>query len=80
MAAPGAALGFLPLPLLMEYENDRQDDERRQQGEAGSALDLPRHLQQIADGAREDDDQGQRETAEQDPVLPRHQVHGSVAL
>ena len=73
----GVRLGFLPLALLMEEEDDRQDDEGRHQRQAGAPLDVAGQIQQVADRPGKHDDQSDREAAEQHPVLPRDQIHGT---
>ena len=75
-AADAARLGLLPFALLMEQEDDGQDDQRRDERQAGALLHVAREIEEVADRPREDDDQGDREAAEQHPVLATHHIHG----
>ena len=71
----GSRLGFLPFALLMEDEDDRQNDERRHEGQTRVALDVAGQIEQVLDGPREHHGHGKREAAKQHPILPTEKIH-----
>ena len=75
-----ARLRFLPLALLMEEKHSRQDQKGRGEREAGASLHLLRQVEQVANRPRKHDEQRDRESAEQHPVLSGHQIHEVFAL
>ena len=69
------SFGFLALGLLVEQEDGREDNKARDQRQPRALLDLIREVEHVADGSREDDEQGCREADEKHSVLAGHQVH-----
>ena len=59
----------------MEDEDDRQNDERRHEGQTRVPLDIAGQIEQVLDGPREHDGHGKREAAEQHPILPTEKIH-----
>ena len=76
----GLLSGLLTPPLQVVQKDDRENNQRRHERQAGGPLDVARQVQQVADRSREHHNKGDGETGQQDSVLTTDKTHGIIRL